>query len=451
MNPVSTEAIGLSLLEKKKLLAQFLKPGSSEETSNLTLEQRRLCVLRRLGPTASSNVRGVFELSGKLDVTLFRKCISAVIARHEILRSKVVDLEGRPLRIAAPAQEVEIPTLDLRESRKEEQQREVQRLLATRMREPVNISSGLPVRLFLIQTEVAKHLLLIAIDEIAADQKSVDMVARQATDRYNSGTQAALPAAQAQYGDFALREREWWQSEGFVEDLEYWKQTLADAAPLDMPLDHARPTTKTHNAAVHTTTIPAGSVRNLEALGKREGTGLFVTLLAAFQLLLARYSGQEDILVGTLTDVRTSFGCENMAGQLSNQLVLRTRVSRRLSFRDLLARVKRTVAEAQTHQKMPFEKLVECLQPERDLSRTPLFQVMFLLEENDQLEGRPEGLLIKAVETVLPEAKFDLTLSLARKPEGLLARMEYNVDLFDLETIERMLDHLQNLLAEAAA
>jgi myxalamid-type nonribosomal peptide synthetase MxaA len=451
MNPVSTETAGLSLHEKKQLLAQSLKPGSSEETSNLSREQRRLWMLRQLGPTASTNVRCVFELTGALDAASFRKSISAVFERHEILRSKFVDLEGRPLRIAAPSQEIEIPTLDLRRSSKKEQQREVQRLLATRLREPVDIAKGLPARVFLIQTEAGKHLLLIAMDEVAADQKSVDMVAREAVDHYNVGNEAVLHAAPAQYGDFVRRERDWLQSDDFVKDLEYWKQALADAAPLDLPLDHPRPATKTHNGAVQATTIPAEIVRKLEALGQREGTSLFVTVLAAFQLLLARYSRQEDILVGTQTDVRASFGCENMAGQFSNPLVLRTHVSLNLSFRDLLARVKQTASEAQAHQRMPFEKLVERLQPERDLSRSPLFQVMFLLDENDQPAGQPSALSIKLVDRVAPEAKFDLTLSMVRQPEGLLARMEYNVDLFDSETIERMFGHLENLLAEAAA
>lgn len=451
MNPASSDADGLSLQDKRHLLAQFLKSTSSEDTSNLSLEQRRLCLLRRLGPGASRNVRGVFELTGALDAGSFRKSMSAVLERHEILRSKFVDLEGRPLRVAAAAQEIDIPIVNLSASRREEQLREVQRLLATRMREHIEISSGLPARMLLAQTGALTHLLLVAMDEMAADRRCVDLVAREAVDHYNARTDAALHVPPQQYGEFVARERRWLQSDAFGQDLEYWKHTLADAVPLDLPLDHARPATKTHGTAVRTATIPAQITRDLDTLAHREGTSLSVTVFAAFQLLMARYSRQEDILLGMETDVRASFGCEHMAGQFSNQLVMRTRVSGRQSFRDLLARTKRTVAEAQAHQKMPFEKLVASLQPERDLSRTPIFQVMFLWADDDRQGGRPDGLSIRRVETVEPEGKFDLTLSMARRQEGLLARMEYNVDLFDPETVERMLAHLGHLLVEAAA
>jgi myxalamid-type nonribosomal peptide synthetase MxaA len=451
MNSVSTETAGLTLHEKRELLAQSLKPGSSEETSNLSREQRRLWMLRQLGPTASTNLRCVFELTGVLNSATFGEIISEVIARHEILRSKFVDLEGRPLRIAAPARTTEMPVLDLRSSSKEEQKREVRQLLAKRLREPVDISRGMPARVLLIQTQDEQHLLLIGMDEIAGDQKSVGLLAREAVDQYNTGKAATPKATTAQYGDFVRLEREWLQGDGFVSDLEYWKQALADATPLDLPLDHARPATKTHNGSLLSTTIPEEVVHKLEALGKREGSSLFVTVLAAFQLLMARYSRQEDILVGTQADVRASFGCEKMIGQFSNPLVLRTRVSRSMTFLQMLAGVQQTIVGAQAHQKIPFEKLVERMQPERDLSRTPLFQVMFLWEEDDQAGGNPGRLSIRLVDAIVPEAKYDLTLSVARRPEGLVARMEYSVDLFEAETIERMLGHLQNLLEEAVS
>jgi amino acid adenylation domain-containing protein/thioester reductase-like protein len=451
MNRVPSDPDALSAQEKRSLLAQFLKSASSEDTSNLSLEQRRLCLLRRLGPGASRNVRGVFELTGALDFALLRDSLSAVLARHEILRSKFVDLEGRPLRVAAPPQKLSIPTVDLRASRKEERQREVQRLLDTRLREHIEIANGQTARLLVVHTGEEAHLLLVAMDEMAADQRTVDLVVHEAVDYYNLHKTAAPPPDPVQYGDFVLRERAWLRSDAFTSDLDYWKQALADAAPLDLPTDHVRPTTKTHATAMQATTLPPALTQAIDALALREGTIPSVAVLAAFQALMARYSRQEDILIGGQADVRSSFGCERMAGQFSNQLVLRTRVSPGAGFRDLLARTARTVAGAEAHQKMPFEALVASLQPERDLSRTPLFQVMFLWEEADRPGGRDDGLSIARVDTVSPEGKFDLTLSVARRDEGLLARMEYNVDLFDGETIERMLGHLRHLLEDAVA
>ena len=451
MNRLSGDTDALSVQEKKTLLAQFLTSASSEDTSNLSVEQRRLCLLRRLGPGASRNVRGVFELTGALDAAAFAASVSAVLERHEILRSKFVDLGGRPLRVAAPGQAIAIPTIDLRASRAEQQQREVQRLLETRLREHIDIATGMPARLLLVRTDGERHQLLIAVDEMAADQRTVDQVVREAVEHYNARMHPAPRPAPEQYGAFVLRERAWLGSDAFGEDLAYWKRTLADAAPLDLTPDHIRPATKTHNTAMQTVTMPAPMLRELEALVEREGVSLSVTVLAAFQVLLARYARQEDILIGTETDVRASFGCEEMAGQFSNQLVLRTRVSPGLSFRDLLARTRRTVDEAQAHQKMPFETLVASMQTERDLSHTPLFQVMFLWEDDDCAAGRPDGLSSRRVGTVVPEGKFDLTLAVARREQGLLARIEYNVDLFEPQTIERMLGHLQRILDAAAA
>jgi myxalamid-type nonribosomal peptide synthetase MxaA len=451
MNTLSQEATGTSLQEKRKLLAQFLKSGASGETSNLSLEQRRLCLLRRLGPTASRNLRGVFELTGTVDVDLLRKSICAFLEQHEILRSRFADLEGRPLRIAAANQELLITSVDLRGQRKEDQQKEVQRLLATRLREPMDLAKEIPIKVLLLQTQATKHLLLIAVDELAADQKSLSMIAHAAVDRYNAGQTAVLAPLPAQYGDFVLQERKWLQTEAFKKDLEYWRQALTDIELLDLPLDHPRPPIKTHNTAALTATIPAAVVRELDTLAQRENASLPLAVLAAFNLLLARYSRQEDIVIGTLADVRADFGRENMPGQFSNLLVLRTLVSPDLSFRALLARVKQTVSDAQLHQKMPFEKLVESLQPERDLSRPPLFQVMFLWDESHQPEGRPDALAVSRVEVVVPEGKFDLTLALTRGQDGLQARVEFNTDLFESQTVERMVSQLQNLLTAAAA
>ena len=453
MDTLSHDTAGFSLQEKRKLLAQFLKSGSSGETSNLSVEQRRLCLLRRLGPTAPRNLRSVFELTGPLDVGLLRRSVGLFLAQQEILRSNFADLEGRPLRIAAQDQdaELEIETLDLRGQRPAEQQAEVQRLLATRLQEPLDLAKELPVRMSLLQTQSNKHLWLIAADELAADQESLNMLARAAVDFYNTGQEEVPPALSAQYGDFVMQERKWLQSEAFSKDLEYWKRALADTELLDLPLDHPRPPIKTHNTATATGMIPAEVVAELDTLAVRENTSLSTVVLSAFELLLARYSRQEDIVLGTQADVRASFGCENVAGQFSNLLVLRTRVARDLSFRALLSRVSQTVSEARLHQKMPFEKLVEALQPERDLSRPPLFQVLFLWDENQQPAAQPNALQISRLETVFPEGKFDLTLALTRKPEGLLVNAEFNTDLFTPQTVERMLQQLRNLLVAAAA
>jgi len=450
METLSQDAAGLSLQEKRKLLARFLKSGASGDASNLSVEQRRLCLLRRLGPSAARNLRSVFQLTGSLDVERFRRSVHSFLERHEILRSKFADLDGRPLRIAAQSEELELPTLDLRGRRPEEQQKELQRLLATGLSEAMDLAKEIPVKMLLVQSGDDEHLWLIAVDELAADQKSVNMLARAAMDFYNAPGEAAPSPAPSQYSDFVRAERKWLQSEEFSKDLEYWKQTLADVELLDLPLDHPRPPIKTHNSATAAGSVPEEVSARLVALAEQEGSELSTVVLSAFALLLARYSRQEDIVLGTQADVRAGFGYEDAAGQFSNLLALRTRVSRDLSFRALLQRVTQTRDEAQRRQKVPFEKLVEALQPERDLSRPPLFQVLFLWDENRASAGEGNALSIKQMDAVFPEGKFDLTLAVTRNPQGLLTRAEYNTDLFESHTVERMLKQLHNLLAAAA-
>ena len=263
---------------------------------------------------------------------------------------------------------------------------------------------------------------------------------------YTVGQSSPLPEPSIQYADYAVWQRSWLQDEVLEQQLAYWRGQLEGITPLELPTDHPRPLIQRSVGQVERIILPTNLSEELKALSRREGTTLFMTLLAAFKVLLLRYSGQTDIAVGTLVANRNQAEVENVIGFFVNTLVLRTNLAGNPTFHELLKRVRDVALGAYTHQDIPFEKLVEALQPERDLSHSPLFQVLFTFQTMDPLPQEMSGLTLSNVEVESSTAKFDLGMTVTNQGHGIQCTIEYNTDLFDQSTIKEMLRHWQILL-----
>jgi amino acid adenylation domain-containing protein len=359
-----------------------------------------------------------------------------------------------------------MPVMDLRDQPPAERAAWAQRLAGEAARRPFDLARGPLLRATLLRLDDEDHVVLLTMHHIISDGWSIGVLVGELNALYRAfsgGRPSPLPELPIQYADFAEWQRGWLQGEVLEAQISYWKRQLAGATNvLELPTDRPRPALQSSSGASFSLKLPVSLTEELKAIGQREGATLFMTLLAAFQTLLYRYSGQEDISVGTPIANRTRAEIEPLIGLFINTLVLRGDLSGEPSFRELLQRVRQASLGAFAHQDLPFEMLVEALQPERDLSRTPLFQVMFILQnaptpstvnrdspqQSDLLQS---DLLVSALDVDSGTATFDLTLSMAEQVDGLDASVEYSTDLFDAATIERMLGHFQMLLEAIVA
>jgi amino acid adenylation domain-containing protein/non-ribosomal peptide synthase protein (TIGR01720 family) len=433
-----------------------LTAGRREGPAPLSFAQQRLWFLAQLDPESwLYNLSFGLRLRGPLDVDALRGSFEAVAMRHDQLRTRFLRAEGRPVQVTA-----ESPTLPFERQFADPApgvslDQHVADLAADEARRPFAPEGSLLWRVKLVQLSEQDHLLLVTLHHVIADGWSLnlllsDMVA--AYDALRADQPVPLTASTLHYADYAQWQRGWMTGDVLERELEYWKRTLAGAPSiLSLQPDHLRPIVQTFRGARHTFTIPRELTSALQTLGRRQGTTLFMTLLAAFQVLLHRYSGEVDLSIGTPIANRTSLETEELIGFFVNTLVLRTDLSGNPRFVDLLERVRETVLGAQAHQDVPFEQVVDALKPERDLSHAPLFQVMFALQTLGRQAMEIPGLTIEAVEVDPGSAKFDLSLEMTLAPEGLTGFFEFNLDLFEPATIGRMADHFLTLLAGLAA
>ena len=297
-------------------------------------------------------------------------------------------------------------------------------------------------------------MVLLSMHHIISDGWSLGVLVRELAALYRAfaqGQPSPLPELPVQYADYAVWQRQWLQGERLQSQLAYWKQRLAGLAPLELPTDRPRPAVQTFRGATLPVTLPRELAAGLQALSRQEGATLFMTLLAGWQALLARYSGQSDVAVGAPVANRTRVETEGLIGFFVNTLVLRADLGGGPSFRAALGRVREAVLAAYAQQDVPFEQVVEAVQPPRDLSRTPLFQVMFAWQNAPLPTAVVGELRLRPVAVEAGTAKFDLTLDLAEAGEEIAGTLEYNTDLFERETIARLAGHLQTLLAGAVA
>ena len=335
-----------------------------------------------------------------------------------------------------------------------ERETEARRLALAEIGRPFDLQAGPLIRAVLLKLDETDHVFVLNTHHIISDRWSLNTLWQELAGLYEhaaQGVDAGLPLLPVQYADYAVWQREYLSGEILHKQLEYWKRTLAGSpASLDLPTDRTRPAQQSFRGAKQMMTLPSELGKQIEALGRQQGATLFMTLLAAFNVLLARYSGQDDIVVGSPIAGRTRPEWEKLIGFFVNTLVIRTRVSGNPTFRQLLAQVRETAMGAYAHQDVPFEKLVEELKPERDLSRNPLFQVMFILQNVPPVTNSMAGVEISGFPLPGESSKFDLTLIAADGVDGLRLTLEYNTELFDGATIEEMVRHFRVLLEAAA-
>ncbi|MFP4409953.1 amino acid adenylation domain-containing protein [Coleofasciculus sp.] len=433
-----------------------IQPISREAELALSFAQQRLWFLNQLdGQNITYNILSGFHLSGTLDEAALEQSIAEIVKRHESLRTSFSVVDGVAVQVIHPQVNIPISGINLQGLSEVEQATEVKRLVQEENQRPFDLAHCPLLRVTLLQLTRESHILLLTMHHIISDGWSMGIFFRELSHFYaafSGGKFASLPNLPIQYADFAHWQRQWLQGEVLETQLEYWKRQLAGAQPLlDLPTDRPRPPSQTFRGGTKTFELSGTLTQQLKKLGHQSGTTLFMTLLAAFVTLLSRYSHQDDIVVGTPIAGRNHRETESLIGFFVNTLALRVDLSGNPSFRELLRRTRQVTLEAYSHQDLPFEKLVEELQPERNLSYHPLFQVMFVLQNAGSEDWQLPGLTLSPLEIESVTAKFDLTLAIEEKESGLRGVWEYNSDLFDGTTISRMAGHFQMVLAGIVA
>ncbi|HEY0738042.1 MAG TPA: amino acid adenylation domain-containing protein, partial [Herpetosiphonaceae bacterium] len=436
-----------------------LQPVDRAGPLPLSFAQQRLWFLDQLEPGSPLyNLPAGLRLRGTLDHDALRHSLDRLIARHESLRTTFAAVQGQPVQVIAPAAPLDLTTVDLRPLPPDERQAAAMELATEDARQPFDLQRGPLLRATLVLLDQDEHLLLFTLHHIITDGWSLGVLIREVAATYQALSSqhphredTRLPELPIQYADYAVWQRAWLQGEVLQQQLSYWRQQLQGSVPLDLPTDRPRPSisesTGTHLALRLSAELSAG----LQSLSQRLGATLFMTLLAAWQTLLHRYSGQTDISVGSPIAGRVRPELEDLIGFFVNTLVLRTDLSGSPTFADLVSRVRQVALGAYAHQDLPFEQIVDAVQPERDLSRTPLFQVMFVLQNTPRAAIETPDLQLEPLEIEKQSALFDLTLTMIETPAGLVGALEYRTDLFDAATIERMAGRFQTLLAAIVA
>jgi amino acid adenylation domain-containing protein len=418
----------------------------------LSFGQERLWFLDQLAPGgAVYSIPGALRIEGRLDVAALERSLQEIVRRHEALRTRFVSIQGQPRQVIDDEVRLELPVVDLRGRAGEER---AARWMREEAQRPFDLARGPLVRAALLRLGPETHVLLLTMHHIVSDDWSLGLLMREASVLYEAflaGRPSPLGELPLQYGDFSAWQRSWLTGEVLEARLHYWTAQLAALAPLELPTDRPRPAVPSYRGAHRRLEVAPEVVAGLRALSRRQSVTLYMTLLAAFQTLLSRYTGQVDIAVGSPVAARTRTETEGLIGFFVNTLVLRTDLSGKPSFGEVLRRVREVTLAAYAHQELPFEKLVEALAPRRDLSRSPLMQVMFILQNAPQPGLRLGEARLRPLDVETGSAKFDLTLALEEAAGGLQGWVEYSTDLFEAATIDRLVEHYQTLLAEVVA
>ncbi|MDQ3810178.1 MAG: amino acid adenylation domain-containing protein, partial [Chloroflexota bacterium] len=418
--------------------------------------QQRLWLLDQLEPKSTAyNVMAGMRLRGALHVPALEASLRMIVGRHDVLRTHFTSLAGQPLQVIDGVNRVELEHVDLHRVRPAERERALAELVAAEARQPFDLGSGPLIRFLLAHLHHGEHALILAGHHSICDGWSMGVLARELAAVYPALARGGSPDPEPlplQYADFATWQRQLLSGAQLERQLSYWRGHLGGDLPaLELPTDRPRPPTQSYRGAIERLSLAPALVEALEGLSQSAGATLFMTLLASFQTLLQRYSGQDQVVVGTPIANRARPEFEDLIGLFVNTLVLRTDFSGRPSFRDLLGRVREVALGAYAHQDLPFERLVEELRPVRDSSRTPLFQVLFVMQNTPRANPRLPGIDVEPLRIQTDTAKFDLSLSLEPATDGLAATLEYATDLFEADTARRMLGHWQVLLEAIAA
>ena len=417
----------------------------------LSFAQQRLWFLEQLQPGSPLyNLPLALRLEGPFDVAAFRRALDEIVRRHETLRTTFTAERGLPTQVVSPPVSLQLPVIDLGGLEEGVREIEARRLLATESKRPFDLTRGALLRVLLLREAAERQVLHLCMHHIVSDGWSMDVLVSEMTELYAG---SPLPELPVQYADFALWQRSWLQGEVLEAHIGYWKRTLDGAPPLiDLPFDRPRPAAPSFKAGEHRLELPEELSREILALSRRQGSTLFMTLLAAFEATLHGFTGVTDVVVGTDVANRNRAEVERLIGFFIDQLVLRTDLGGDPGFLELLARVRQTALEAYAHQDLPFDKLVEVLRPERSLNHHPIFQVKLILQNTPRSALElPRGLTVAPLAGEVVPAREDLLLDAVDTGRGLTVTFKYNTDLFEAATVSRMADQLAAVLRRVVA
>ncbi|HEY2389798.1 MAG TPA: amino acid adenylation domain-containing protein, partial [Candidatus Angelobacter sp.] len=419
----------------------------------LSHAQQRLWILEQLDPeNAAYNIPVVLKMSGQLNIPALEQGLSEVLRRHEVLRTSFPSNDGQPHLVIKPAAAWQVPVMDLSGMETAEQDMEARRIATYAASQTFDLGRGPLVRCILLRLGDHEHVVVCVMHHIVYDGWSREIFVREISVSYEAfagGQPSLLPEVPIQYVDFAVWQRQWLQGSVLESELVYWKRKLAQAPPLlQLPASRTRPAVQSYRGGRELLQLSQKASEELNALSRRSGVTLFMTLLAAFKLLLHRWTAQDDIVVGTSVAGRTRPDIERLIGFFVNMLVLRTDCSGDPTFLELLARTRDVTLEAFAHQEMPFEMLVDQLQPRRNLGYPPLFQVMFSLQNAPASELALPSLTLSFLPMEETTAKYDLLLDMWEGPQGLSGALDYNADIFDSSAVKLMVRQYQGLLEQ---
>ncbi|HEX7771280.1 MAG TPA: condensation domain-containing protein, partial [Pyrinomonadaceae bacterium] len=442
--------------EKRALLELRLKEqGQSFNTFPLSFAQERLWLIDQLGPGSPAyNIPIALQLSGLLNIEALERTVNEIVRRHEVLRTTYRMIDAGPVQAVSPFRATRIPLVDLTHHSETERELETKRLIDEEARQPFNLTTGPMFRVTLLQLDQQEHVLLFTMHHIASDMWSTGVLVREVSmlyEAFSEGRPSPLEELSIQYADFAVWQRKWLQGELLEQQLGYWKKQLEGAPPiLELPVDRPRPPVQTLRGDTFVMELSEELSQDLRELGQSEDATLFMLVLAAFKVLLYRYTSQSDLVVGVPIANRNRVQTENLIGFFVNTLALRTDLSGEPTFREVVRRVRETSLGAYAHQDLPFEKIVQELNPERNQSFAPLFQVCFGLQPQTRDEERYEmrGLTLRALDTQSGTSKFDLVQKIVETKKGLTSYLHYNTDIFEEATIRRMSAHFRQLLED---
>lgn len=455
-----------ALLELKLMKRNGSKPSAEQKiprrtdraTAPLSYNQQGLWVLSQFMPDSwLYQIPKAVRLNGNLNVPAMRATLNEIVARHESLRTTFQTIDGIPIQSIAASVSLDTPLIDLRGLPDEDREAEAKRILSSEGRRPFNLADGPLIRSLLLRLKDTEHILLVTTHHIVTDGWSMGIFHHDLMKLYEAfaaGHPSTLPELPIQYADYAVWHRKWFEGSVYESQLAYWKQQFATLPPvLELPTDHPRSSShayRVYRGETQTLYLSKEMTRRVNEFCRSEGATPFMTLLAAFKVLLHRYTGEEDIVVGSPIAGRCLAETEGLIGLFINVLALRVKLSGNPTFREVLARVKDTALGAYAHQDLPFETLVRELQPDRTLANNPIFQVMFVLQNEPIPPLEFGGLKTGHVQVDNVTTNFDLTLDITERDEQFQIKFECNADLFEPETISRMMRHFETLLAGIA-
>ncbi|WP_147462895.1 condensation domain-containing protein, partial [Pseudomonas syringae] len=421
----------------------------------LSFSQRQLWFLDQMEPgNAFYNVPTAVRLKGVLDVSALERALNELITRHEILRTTFASVDGEPRQIVHPAMPLVMPRVDLRNLSPTARQAQVSMAVEQEAKAPFDLASGPLLRASLLRLADEEYLWLYSVHHIIADGWSMGVILQEVTTVYGDflrGQASSLAPLAVQYADYACWQQQRLSDEALAGQLDFWQRTLADAPPLlDMPADRQRPTVQRYVGATFSSTVDGTTLRALNALARQTQGTLFNVLIGALSVLLWRHSGQRDLCIGTPFANRSRPEIEPLIGHFVNTQVIRQRLDPQQTFAELLREVRATLLDVHAHQDVPFDRVVEAVNPQRDTAYSPLFQVMMVLQNTPGNAAQMPGLSMTPYGTGSATAKFDLAFEWVERDGVLSLLVEYNTDLFDQTSIERLSGHYRQLLEQVA-